>query len=326
VGQEFESLQARHFLYNKAMIKVAALYKFSQIADPQALSIDIKTFLSTNNIYGTILVGEEGLNGTISGKENNIDNVIIFLKKIAGFEDLDVKYSYSDINPFVRLKIKLKKEIVTIGDPSVNPNINSGTYVDPKDWNDLISDKDVLLVDTRNDYEVSIGSFKNAVNPKTNTFREFPKWVSDLDVSEEKKKSMKVAMYCTGGIRCEKASAYMKSSGFENVYHLKGGILKYFEEIDNSRSLWNGECFVFDDRVAVKHDLSEGSYDMCHGCRMPITDDDKQSYEYERGVSCPNCFHVKTDEQKSRYKSRQKQVDLAKSRNQKHIGQRQKAT
>ena len=182
MGQEFESLQARHFLYNKAMIKVAALYKFSQIADPQALSIDIKTFLSTNNIYGTILVGEEGLNGTISGKENNIDNVIIFLKKIAGFEDLDVKYSYSDINPFVRLKVKLKKEIVTIGDTTVNPNINSGTYVDPKDWNDLISDKDVLLIDTRNDYEVSIGSFKNAVNPKTNTFREFPKWVSDLDM------------------------------------------------------------------------------------------------------------------------------------------------
>ena len=303
------------------MNKIAALYKFSEITDLHQIKTEIKEFLLAKNIYGTILVGAEGLNGTVSGNEENIDEAINFIKKLKGFNDIDVKYSYSDINPFVRLKVKVKEEIVTIGDTSINPNINSGTYINPEDWNELISDEDVLLIDTRNEYEVSIGSFKNAINPKTNTFREFPKWVSDLDISESQKKSMKVAMYCTGGIRCEKASAYMKSSGFKNVYHLKGGILKYFEKVDHSKSLWNGECFVFDDRVAVKHDLSEGSYDMCHGCRMPITDIDKQSSEYERGVSCPSCFNVKTAEQKSRYKSRQKQVDLAKSRNQKHIGQ-----
>ncbi len=305
------------------MFKVAALYKFSQIEDIKSFQSLIKTFLNKENIFGTILVGLEGLNGTISGNPKNIDRAIRYLESLDGFKELDVKYSWSEVNPFVRLKVKLKKEIVTIGDKSVNPNLNAGEYVEPRDWNKLITEEDIFLIDARNDYEVSIGTFKNSINPKTTKFREFPKWVNNLNMSPEDKKK-KVAMFCTGGIRCEKASSYMKTAGFENVYHLKGGILKYFEEVHESNSLWNGECFVFDDRVSLKQDLSEGSYDMCHGCRMPITNQDKKTKEYEKGVSCPNCFYKKSDSQKARYKSRQKQVNLAKLRNEKHIGQIQK--
>ncbi len=306
------------------MYKVAAIYKFSQIVDIKSFQSLIKTFLDKENIFGTILVGLEGLNGTISGNPKNIDRAIRYLESLDGFEELDVKYSWSEVNPFVRLKVKLKKEIVTIGDKSVNPNLNAGEYVEPRDWNKLITEEDIFLIDARNDYEVSIGTFKNSINPKTTKFREFPKWVNNLNMSPEDKKKKKVAMFCTGGIRCEKASSYMKNAGFENVYHLKGGILKYFEEVHESNSLWNGECFVFDDRVSLKQDLSEGSYDMCHGCRMPITNQDKKTKEYEKGVSCPNCFYEKSDSQKARYKSRQKQVNLAKLRNEKHIGQIQK--
>ncbi len=302
------------------MFKVAALYKFSSIEDPNRLQNIIRKKLKQLEIYGTILVGKEGLNGTISGKKNKLEHAIIFIKSIEGFENVDIKFSNSKINPFVRLKIKLKNEIVTIGDNSINPNEVVGEYVDPKDWNDLIQDKDTILIDTRNDYEYSIGTFKNSINPNTVRFREFPDWVRNQNFTDEDKKNKKVAMFCTGGIRCEKASSMMLKDGFEHVHHLKGGILNYFEKIDKDQSLFDGECFVFDDRVAVKHDLTEGSYDMCHGCRMPITDEDKLSKEFIRGVSCPACFAKTTKEQKARYMSRQKQVDLAKKRNQKHIG------
>lgn len=302
------------------MFKVAALYKFSLIEDPNRLQTIIRKKFKQLEIYGTILVGKEGLNGTISGKKDKLEHAIIFIKSIEGFENVDIKFSNSKINPFVRLKIKLKNEIVTIGDNSINPNEVVGEYVDPKDWNDLIQDKDTILIDTRNDYEYSIGTFKNSINPNTVRFREFPDWVRNQNFTDEDKKNKKVAMFCTGGIRCEKASSMMLKDGFEHVHHLKGGILNYFEKIDKDQSLFNGECFVFDDRVAVKHDLTEGSYDMCHGCRMPITDEDKLSKEFIRGVSCPACFAKTTKEQKARYMSRQKQVDLAKKRNQKHIG------
>lgn len=302
------------------MFKVAALYKFSLIEDPNRLQTIIRKKFKQLEIYGTILVGKEGLNGTISGKKDKLEHAIIFIKSIEGFENVDIKFSNSKINPFVRLKIKLKNEIVTIGDNSINPNEVVGEYVDPKDWNDLIQDKDTLLIDTRNDYEYSIGTFKNSINPNTVRFREFPDWVRNQNFTDEDKKNKKVAMFCTGGIRCEKASSMMLKDGFEHVHHLKGGILNYFEKIDKDQSLFDGECFVFDDRVAVKHDLTEGSYDMCHGCRMPITDEDKLSKEFIRGVSCPACFAKTTKEQKARYMSRQKQVDLAKKRNQKHIG------
>ena len=218
------------------------------------------------------------------------------------------------------MKIKLKEEIVTIGDKTVKPQEVTGNYINPKDWNDLIDDNDTILIDTRNDYECAIGTFKNAINPKTVRFRDFPKWVKTQNFSKEDKKNKKIAMFCTGGIRCEKASSFMMNDGFKDVNHLKGGVLKYFEDVPEKKSLWLGECFVFDDRVSVKHDLKVGSYDMCHGCRMPITDADKKSNNYIKGVACPKCFAQKTEKQKSRYMSRKKQIDLAKTRNKKHLG------
>ena len=302
------------------MYSVAALYKFSPVVDPEATQKLLKKQLLNHKISGTILVGYEGLNGTISGDQANILIALNCIKDLEGFDDIDIKFSESKDNPFLRLKVKLKDEIVTIGNPSINPNIQAGNYVDASDWNNLIKNEDVLLIDVRNDYECSIGTFNNSINPKTKTFKDFPKWVDSQDFSEVDKNSKKVAMFCTGGIRCEKASSYMKNEGFNDVYHLKGGILKYFESVDEDNSLWQGECFVFDDRVSVKQDLSVGSYDMCHGCRLPITDLDKDSNKYQKGISCPSCFDTKTDEQKSRYASRQLQVNLAKERNEKHIG------
>ena len=302
------------------MYLVAALYKFSSISKPKELQDEIRSQLKELSIYGTILVGEEGLNGTIAGTHKKINKAVKYIKSIQGFSNLDIKFSQSQENPFVRLKVKLKKEIVTIGDESINPNHKVGNYIDPQDWNELISDKNTILIDTRNNYECSIGTFKNAINPNTVKFREFPEWIEDQNFSDDEKDKKNFAMFCTGGIRCEKASSFMKERGFKNVNHLKGGILNYFEKIDASISLWEGECFVFDDRVSVKHDLSVGTYDMCHGCRMPITEKDKKNNKYIRGVACPACFDNTSEEQKNRYMSRQKQVDLAKERNQKHIG------
>ena len=303
------------------MFEIAALYKFSKILNPIKTHNAIRSKFKELSIYGTILVGKEGLNGTIAAKnKKNLLDGLVFLKQIDGFKDLDIKYSIAEKNPFVRLKVKLKKEIVTIGDEGIDPTHLVGEYLEPNEWNRLIKDKDTILIDTRNNYEYSIGTFKNSINPKTSKFREFPKWLKKQKFSNIDKKKKKIAMFCTGGIRCEKASSLMKKSGFKNVYHLRGGILKYLESIAETESMWDGECFVFDDRVSVKHDLSKGTYDMCHGCRMPITEDDKSSNNYIRGVACPNCFDKTTKEQKSRYMSRQNQVDLAKARNQKHIG------
>ena len=302
------------------MYKVAALYKFQSIASPQEIQVLIRSSLKELNITGTILVGGEGLNGTISGSPDAIDKAITVLKSIDGFSTLDVKYSTSSENPFIRLKVKLKKEIVTIGDMTVDPNKVVGEYIEPNDWNALIADEDTILIDTRNDYEYSIGTFKNSINPKTTKFRDFPDWVESAGFTNDDKKSKKIAMFCTGGIRCEKASSFMKDNGFNDVYHLKGGILKYLENIPENESMWQGECFVFDDRVSVNHKLMPGIYDMCHGCRMPITDNDKLSHKYIKGVACPKCFDTTSEEQKSRYKSRQKQVELSNSRNERHIG------
>ena len=302
------------------MYLVAALYKFSSISKPKELQDEIRSQLKELSIYGTILVGEEGLNGTIAGTHKKINEAVKYIKSIQGFSNVDIKFSQSQENPFVRLKVKLKKEIVTIGDESINPNHKVGDYIDPQDWNELISDKNTILIDTRNSYECSIGTFKNAINPNTVKFREFPEWIENQNFSDDEKDKKNFAMFCTGGIRCEKASSFMKERGFKNVNHLKGGILNYFDKIDASISLWEGECFVFDDRVSVKHDLSVGTYDMCHGCRMPITEKDKKNNKYIRGVACPTCFDNTSEEQKNRYMSRQKQVDLAKKRNHKHIG------
>lgn len=302
------------------MFKVAALYKFHSIENPLSVRHMLKSNLDNNLVTGTILIGKEGLNGTISASIKDMKKAISIIKSIKGFDDINIKYSKSKIKPFIRLKVKTKEEIVTIGDKKLDPSINSGIYVEPKDWNSFIAKDDVLLIDTRNNYEYSIGTFKNSINPRTNNFREFPNWVKSQKFSNKDKKTKKVAMFCTGGIRCEKATSYMKKEGFKNVFHLKGGVLKYFEDITTDQSKWIGECFVFDDRVSLDHNLDEGSYDMCHGCRMPITKQDKESKYFIKGVSCPACFASKTDEQKSRYMSRQKQIDLAKSRNESHIG------
>ena len=233
------------------------------------------------------------------------------------FENMSYKESYHKVNPFHRTKVKLKKEIVTMGVQDIDPKEIVGTYVKPKDWNQLISDPEVLLVDTRNDYEVHIGTFKNAVNPNTETFREFPQYVKkNLDPQKHKK----VAMFCTGGIRCEKSTAYLKQQGFDEVFHLEGGILKYLEEVPEDNSLWEGECFVFDNRVAVNHKLEKGQYDQCNACRLPITEEDKQSDKYMEGVSCPHCYEKLSSEQKQRFTERQKQIELAKIRGEQHIG------
>ncbi len=303
------------------MNEIVALYKFVYIEKPLHIKKILRSRLNDLNIYGTILIGEEGINGTISSDDcSRLSQAICFIESIKGFKDLDLKFSQSDKKPFIRLKVKLKKEIVTIGDPKINPNELAGEYVDPKDWNKLIEDEETIIIDTRNNYEYSIGTFKNSINPNTKKFRDFPKWLEKQNFNNHDKKNKKIAMFCTGGIRCEKASSLMKNKGFKNVFHLKGGILKYFESIPEVQSRWEGECFVFDDRVSLKHDLSIGTHDMCHGCRMPITKKDKQSNKYIRGVACPNCYNKKTQKQKSRYISRQKQIDLAKKNNFKHIG------
>lgn len=297
---------------------IAAFYKFTKISLLSELKTEFYKFLESLSIKGTVLLAEEGINGTVSGSANSIAKFKNFLFEKDLLSESDFKVSSADFMPFPRLKVKLKKEIVTIGNSEINPGKKVGEYVDPLDWNQLITDDDVLVLDTRNTYEVSIGSFEGAIQPETNNFREFPEWTETEGSKLPKDK--KIAMFCTGGIRCEKASSLLKDKGFENVYHLKGGILNYLEKIEPEESLWNGECFVFDDRVALNHKLEPGSYDLCHGCRMPITEEDKLSAKFIRGVSCSHCFDHKTVEQKRRYMDRQMQIDLAKSRNQKQIG------
>lgn len=298
-------------------ISVCALYKFTTLEDYKDLRHSILTELDKRNIRGTLLLAEEGINGTISGTHAAIEEFLEWLQSDKRFSGIDYKLSYHAEMPFHRTKVKLKKEIVTMGVEGIDPNHTVGTYVEPKNWNDLISDPETILIDTRNEYEYGIGTFKNALNPHTETFREFPQYVKDnFDPAKHKK----VAMFCTGGIRCEKASAFMKEQGFEKVYHLKGGVLKYLEAVPKEDTLWDGECFVFDERVAVNHELEKGQYDQCHACRYPITEDDKQSEYYVPGVSCPRCYELLSDQQKARFIEREKQVQLAKQRGEAHIG------
>jgi UPF0176 protein len=298
-------------------IVVAALYKFVSLPDFHELREPLLDHCLAQNIRGTLLLAEEGINGTVAGSREAIDSLLAYLKADPRLADLNHKESFDSSQPFYRMKVKLKKEIVTMGIDGIDPNEVVGTYVKPKDWNALISDPDVVLIDTRNDYEVEIGTFKGAVDPKTESFRQFPEYVRQ---NYNPAKHKKVAMFCTGGIRCEKASAFMKREGFEEVYHLEGGILKYLEEVDQPDSLWQGECFVFDNRVSVKQGLEPGEYALCHGCRWPITDADRQSDKYEEGVSCPACHDTLTDEQRQRFRDRQKQIELARQRNVPHVG------
>ena len=304
-------------------IVVAALYQFVRLLDYEALREPLLNKCSEEGIMGTLLLAAEGINGTIAGDRSSVDRLLAYLKEDERFSAIEHKESYYDEMPFYRMKVKLKREIVTMGVEGIDPNHIVGTYVEPKDWNDIISDPDVTVVDTRNYYEYAIGSFKGAEDPKTTTFREFPEYVEkNLDPSKNKK----VAMFCTGGIRCEKSTAYLKEQGFDEVYHLKGGILKYLEDVPKEDSLWEGECFVFDNRVAVDHDLEKGSYDQCHGCRHPITEEDKLSEHYLAGISCPRCYDHQTPEQKQRFTERQKQIQLAKQRQQQHIGSQAAST
>ncbi|WP_277052038.1 rhodanese-related sulfurtransferase [Zestomonas thermotolerans] len=293
-------------------IVVAALYKFVTLTDHVALREPLLQTMLANGIKGTLLLAEEGINGTVSGTREGIDSLLAWLKSDPRLADLEHKESYCDAQPFYRTKVKLKKEIVTLGVPGVDPNHRVGTYVEPKDWNALIADPEVLLIDTRNDYEVAIGTFEGAIDPETRSFRQFPEFVrARFDPARHKK----VAMFCTGGIRCEKASSFMLEAGFEQVFHLKGGILKYLEEVPEEQSKWHGECFVFDNRVTVRHDLSRGDYDLCHACRNPISAEDRQSASYVPGISCPHCWDSLPERTRESARERQKQIELARARN-----------
>ncbi len=296
---------------------VCALYKFVALPNFKSLREPLLSAMNEHQVRGTLLLAHEGINGTVSGSREAIDSLISWLNLQPGLENIDVKESTSKEKPFKRTKVKLKKEIVTMGVEDIDPRKVVGTYVEPADWNNLISDPEVVLVDTRNDYEFAVGTFENAINPNTESFREFPDYVKQ---NLDPKKHKKVAMFCTGGIRCEKSTAYMKQQGFEEVYHLKGGILKYLEEVPKESTSWQGECFVFDDRVTVDHDLKPGQYDQCNACRMPITKQEQQSEQYQQGVSCPHCFDKTSDEQKARYLERERQIQLAKMRGEEHIG------
>jgi UPF0176 protein len=296
---------------------VAALYKFVTLEDFHELREPLLDACREAETFGTLLLAREGINGTIAGSRAGIDRVLAYLRSDSRLADLEHKESVDESMPFYRMKVKLKKEIVTMGVPGIDPNEAVGTYVSPGDWNELLSDPEVLLIDTRNDYEYGIGSFRGAIDPRTTTFREFPEFVrTHLDPRKQKK----VAMFCTGGIRCEKASAFMLKEGFEEVYHLQGGILKYLEEVPEQDSIWEGECFVFDNRVAVNHRLEKGRYDQCYGCRHPITEEDKLSEKYQKGVCCPRCYDRLTPDQMARFRERQKQVELARARGEAHVG------
>lgn len=290
---------------------VAALYKFVPLPDPAALRPIFEERCTARQIRGTLLLAPEGINGTIAGTEPEIRAFLAELRAMQPFSDLEHKESRAGKMPFRRLKVRLKKEIVTMGVPDVDPTRTTGRYVDPADWNALIADPEVVVVDTRNDYEVEIGTFENAVNPKTGSFREFPQWLRESELLKEKPR---VAMFCTGGIRCEKASALLREQGFEDVYQLKGGILKYLETVPPEESRWTGECFVFDERVSVAEGLEPGSYRLCRACRMPLSEDDMCSPDYREGISCSRCIDSHSDADRERFAERHRQMTRATKR------------
>ncbi|MGH1355509.1 MAG: rhodanese-related sulfurtransferase [Thalassovita sp.] len=299
------------------MYTVCALYHFTPFADHAALRDPLLTLAKTNGVTGTLLLAHEGINGTIAGSREGIDAMLAHIRALPGCDDLEWKESTAAEQPFARMKVKLKKEIVTLGQPDVDPLAKVGHYVAPEDWNDLIRSPDVALIDTRNDYEVAIGTFEGAVDPETASFREFPAW---WEANKDRFHNKRIAMFCTGGIRCEKSTNYLLGLGIDEVYHLKGGILKYLEEVPVEDSTWDGECFVFDGRVSVGHGLSEGPHILCHACRRPILPEDTKSAAYEEGVSCHHCVNETTEADKARFRERQKQIALAKARGETHLG------
>jgi UPF0176 protein len=300
------------------MIIVAALYQFAPFDDPAALQGPLLAACQAQAVKGTILLAREGVNGTIAGTAEGVEAVLGHIRTLPGCAALEVKFSHAEDMPFLRLKVRIKKEIVTLGVPGVDPARDAGRYVEPSDWNALISDPDVILIDTRNDYEVGIGSFAGAINPNTPTFRDFPAWFREF--RQTLPANPKIAMFCTGGIRCEKSTAFLRAEGIEDVAHLKGGILKYLETVPEAESLWEGECFVFDDRVSVGHGLEIGTLELCRACRAPVGEEARASALFTDGVQCPACAGSRTDEQRGRYEERQKQMALAAKRGVGHLG------
>jgi UPF0176 protein len=299
------------------MYIVAALYHFTRFADPAALRGPLQELCRARAISGTLLLAGEGINGTIAGDRAGIDAVLAHIRALPGCADLEWKESTAVDAPFHRMKVRLKREIVTMGQPDIDPVSRVGHYVDPADWNDLISAPDVAVIDTRNDYEVAIGTFDGAIDPQTKSFGEFPVW---WEANKHRFHNKRIAMFCTGGIRCEKSTNYLMGQGVEEVYHLKGGILKYLEEVPQDASKWDGECFVFDGRVSVGHGLAEGTHILCHGCRRPLLPEDRNHPAYEDGVACHHCVDETTEEDKARFRERQKQIALARARGEAHLG------
>ena len=298
------------------MFTVAALYHFTQFSDPAALRAPLQEKCDALGITGSLLLAGEGINGTIAGTRQGMDAILLYLRALPGCDTLEHKESTASLPPFPRMKVKLKKEIVTMGQPDVNPIARVGHYVEAKDWNDLISSPDVAVIDTRNDYEVGIGTFKGAIDPQTKSFRDFPKWWED---NKDRFHNKRIAMFCTGGIRCEKSTNYLLGQGVEEVYHLKGGILKYLEEVPEKDSTWEGDCFVFDARVSVGHGLKEGPHQLCYACRRPLLPEDRARPEYEHGVACHQCTHDTSESDKDRFRERQKQIHLARARGERHM-------
>ena len=300
------------------MFKVVGFYKFTKIKSLKKNKVFLQKFFISNHIRGTLIIAKEGLNGTISGSIKDIDKTTKKLKSLFSFKQFDSSNeSKSKFQPFHKPKVKIKKEIVPMNLTINSKERNMKTHLDPKDWNKLIKNKDTHIIDTRKPFEYKVGTFKRSVNPNVTNFRDFPKYLNKL------KKNKPVAMFCTGGIRCEKTSVYLKKKGFKNIYQLNGGILNYLNKIKKNKSLWKGECFVFDNRISLKHGLKLGSYSMCSGCRMPISSKDKRSNKYEEGVSCPNCYDKSTETQKSRFRMRQSQIYKAKQSGKKHIFQKE---
>jgi UPF0176 protein len=304
-------------------IRIAALYQFARFDDPAAIKPDLLACMEGAGVHGTLLLAREGINGTIAGSDEGIEAVLAHVRALPGCADIEVKESRAQTMPFHRTKVRLKKEIVTMGQPDLDPLAGVGTYVSPEDWNALISDPDTILIDTRNDYEVQIGTFEGAIDPETKSFREFPDWFrAQRATIEAEGRTPKIAMFCTGGIRCEKSTAFARAEGVEEVYHLKGGILNYLEHVPEEESLWRGECFVFDERVSVGHGLKLGDHALCRACRRPLSAEDMAHEHYEAGVSCHRCHGERSEEQRARYAERQRQEMLAEARGAEHVGRK----
>lgn len=299
------------------MFTIAALYHFTRFADPGALRAPLARLCCGQGVTGTLLLAPEGINGTIAGSRAGIDAVLAHIRALPGCAGLEWKESTAPEPPFGRLKVRLKREIVTMGQPQVDPRAGTGQYVSPADWNALISAPDVAIIDTRNDYEVAIGTFAGAVDPETTSFSDFPGW---WQANKHRFHNKRIAMFCTGGIRCEKSTNYLLGEGVADVFHLKGGILKYLEEVPESQSLWQGDCFVFDGRVSVGHGLKVGPHELCHACRRPILPEDRARPEFEEGVACHHCAPHTSDTDKARFRERQKQIALARMRGARHLG------